>query len=232
MAKMIGFLAISIVLVASILVSGCLNTPNMIDWKHIDRNETNYTGPIRTYEISLKSGSFTPVPGVDENLRRIMETTTLERLHVFIQFEHVPLAEDRERLKNMNITLMDYVHTNTYTTSLPVNKIYEIAEDPYVLWIGAILPRDKTDSDTLEGKFNVWSSNPDETVNLSVDFFDDVSLSDAEKAIKERYNGHVEYRWYILNSLGIVIKKEFVINLIQDEIVKYVMQHGPPAVNE
>jgi hypothetical protein len=205
---------------------------NLTAYKHADRNETNYSGSIQTYEVGIKSGPFKPVPGIEDNLRKMIENTTLKRIHVFIQFDHVPLREDRKKLENMNITLFGYFQGNTYQASLPVNKIYEIAEDPYVLWIGAILRRDKADSETLRDDFNIWTLNTNGTVNISVEFFEDISLSDAENLIITKYNGTVTNSVYAINSISLIIKKNMVSQLLDEDYVNYLHQHGPPASDE
>lgn len=197
---------------------------NLTTYEHIDRNQSNYTGPVQTYEVSLKSGSFTPVPGVDENLRKMLENTTLDRIHVFIQFEHIPLMEDMEKLEGMNITLFGYFQGNTYQASLPVNKVYDIAEDPYVLWIGAILPRDKLQS--TFGDFAPKDFDVDGYQKLYIEFFEDVTFDNANKIIEKYGKPGQVIEAIIYPAIYAYVKNDTAIRLGNEDAVKWVEGTG------
>src|SRR3989338_8489758 len=66
-----------------------------------DRYEAGYRGDEVTYKVSFPSATFTPIPGIEDNLQRILETTTLERIHVIMQVNYILALDEIARLESM-----------------------------------------------------------------------------------------------------------------------------------
>lgn len=91
------------------------------------------TAQQKDYTLQLKSGSFVPERNIaDEQLTSISARSPRidQQFFLFIQFENLPDASTRERLKKAGVQLLDYIPANTYTavcTALPQRNILEAA---------------------------------------------------------------------------------------------------------
>lgn len=189
-----------------------------------DRNSANYSGSIQTYPVGLKTGGFTPIPGIDENLKHILETTDLERIHVFIQIKDVDPPVRAYLSSTYNITFFNYFPENTYQASMPTDRIYEIEEDPYILWIGAILPQEKLQSTT--GDFFPKEFDDDGYQKLRVEFFPDVPFEDAKEIIEKYGKNAQEIKNVIHPVIYAYFRNEMAINMGFEDVIKSVEGSG------
>ncbi|OQX56761.1 hypothetical protein B5M50_06990 [candidate division KSB1 bacterium 4484_219] len=134
------------------------------------------------YKIFLKSRQFIPTAGITPSAETKITTSSLERVHVLMQFQHIPNATERKALEEAGVELLAYVHNNAWFVSMPSSGVaIEEVTSYSVRWIGEILPEDKISPYIQENNFGDWAINPNGTVNLIVEFFRDVSLDDAEQ---------------------------------------------------
>ncbi len=91
------------------------------------------TAQQKDFTIQLKSGAFIPERNVtDEQLAALAARTMRidQQFFLFIQFDNLPDAATRERLKKAGIELRDYISGNAFTavgTSLPQRNLLESA---------------------------------------------------------------------------------------------------------
>ena len=95
------------------------------------------------YKIYLRSRQFIPEPGISDTLKSMLANTSYKRMHVILQFYHIPNNEERSELSNLNVTLCGYVPNNAYFASIPTKYLTDIYNLSFVRWIGEILPEDK-----------------------------------------------------------------------------------------
>ena len=183
------------------------------------------------YKIYLSSRQFIPEPGISDTLKSILRNTSFKRIHVLLQFYHIPNKDERSELSNLNVTLCSYVHNNAYFASIPTKYLTDIYNLSFVRWIGEILPEDKISRYIRNGTIGDWAINPNGTVNLIVEFFKDVSLDDAERII-ERYGGVTNSRIRSINALVVTIPQDAIHELANEDCVQWIEGVPPPPIAE
>jgi len=180
------------------------------------------------YKIYLSSRQFIPEPGISDTLRSMLANTSSKRIHVLLQFYHIPNNDERYELSNLNVTLCSYVHNNAYFASIPTKYLTDIYNLSFVRWIGEILPEDKISRYIRENKIPPEAINPDGTVNLTIMFFKDVSLDDAAQVIS-KHGGKVKGRSLITNDLVVIVPMEKISAIANEDFVQWIdTVPGPP----
>ena len=183
------------------------------------------------YKIFLKSRQFVPTPGISPDTRANMTSSPLERVHVLIQFYHIPNATERHALENVGVNLLTYVHNYAWFASIPSASVTKVITTSPTRWIGEILPEDKISPYIQENNFGDWAINPDGTVNLIVEFFSDVSLDNAEHII-ESHDGVANSRVKSINALVVAIPQDVLTELANEDGVQWIGQVSPLPVEE
>ena len=183
------------------------------------------------YKIYLSSRQFIPEPGISDTLRSMLANTSSKRIHVLLQFYHIPNNDERYELSNLNVTLCGYVHNNAYFASIPTKYLTDIYNLSFVRWIGEILPEDKISRYIRNGTIGDWAINPNGTVNLIVVFFKDVSLDDAELII-EHYDGVTKSRVRSINALVVTIPQDAIYELANEDSVQWIEEVPPQPIAE
>ncbi|MCK4528462.1 S8 family serine peptidase, partial [candidate division WOR-3 bacterium] len=179
------------------------------------------------YKIFLKSRQFVPTPGVSPSAETKITTSSLERVHVLMQFQHIPNAAERRALEEAGVELLAYVHNNAWFVSMPSSGVaIEEVTSYSVRWIGEILPEDKISPHILEEGVGSWAVNPDGTVNLLVSVFEDVP-TDKTKQIISKYGSVVEEP-VMSNIWTVTIPNESILDLASEDAVQWIAEVMPP----
>lgn len=125
------------------------------------------------YSLQLKSGAFVPEKNItDEQLAALSSKATRisEQFFLFVQFEKLPDADSRERLRKAGIDLQDYLTGNAFTAvckSIPSKNILEAAGVRAL-----ILPeaRQKMDVSLQNGLFPSYAVTVPGTVDVAISF--------------------------------------------------------------
>ena len=195
-------------------------------------NETSIIAELEKveddYKIFLPSRQFVPSPGISPSTQKKITTSPLERVHVLIQFYHIPNATEREKLENASVELLTYVHNNAWFASISRDSPAKILQFSFVRWIGEILPEDKISPIIRENRIPPEAVNPDGTVNLSIMFFKDVSLDDASQVIS-KHGGIVQGMAPITNALVVTVPIEKISAIANEDSVQWIdIVQGPP----
>lgn len=101
------------------------------------------TGPF----IRLRSRTFIPQPGFPTGERSLVSMADRhevpERVHVFVQFAHVPTNAERDALAQEGVTLLAYVPDNAWYASIPSAWLQTVILPASIRAIAAIQPIDK-----------------------------------------------------------------------------------------
>jgi len=181
------------------------------------------------YKIFLKSRQFVTTPGVSSSVETKITTSSLERVHVLMQFQHTPNATERKALEEAGVKLLAYVPNNAWFVSMPSSGVaIEKVTSYSVRWIGEILPEDKISPIIRENRIPPEAVNPDGTVNLSIMFFKDVSLDDASQVIS-KHGGIVQGMAPITNALVVTVPIEKISAIANEDSVQWIdIVQGPP----
>jgi hypothetical protein len=219
---------VKIIMVGMILVLILGIIPSGIASKQFDSATAQSS---EEYEIFLKSRQFVPAPGIGPSTKANITASPLERVHVLMQFQHIPDTKERGDLEEAAVKLLAYVHNNAWFASIPSGSVGEVIVIYPTRWIGDILPNDKISLSLQNGKIGDWAINPDGTVNLIVEFFSDASLDDAELVV-ERHGGVTNSRIKSINALVVAMPQNAVTELSKDDGVQWIEQVSPPPIEE
>ncbi len=183
-------------------------------------------------EIMLKSRRFVPDPGIDNNLSSDLAVTAeagCERMHVLIQFHSMPDTTERTELTEFfDVELQTYIPNNAWFADIPCESVSDIIAQPNVRWIGNIQSEDKISQhirDYCAGSGPVKSNN---TVNLLVTFFEDVSTDEAEQII-EKYGCVVtEPSPWGGNVWTVTVPEGTISSLAGEDAVEWIESVPPP----
>lgn len=97
--------------------------------------------------IRLRSRTFTPQPGFPAGERSLVSAAdgreAPERVHVFVQFAHVPTDAERDALAQEGVTLLAYVPDYAWYASIPTAWLQAATLPASIRAIAAIQPADK-----------------------------------------------------------------------------------------
>lgn len=175
-------------------------------------------------EILLKSRSFVPERGISADTRAVIEAIP-GRAHVLIQLEHIPTIAERKEFEAKGIKLLSYIPNKAWFASIASDKAGQIAAFSNVRAISEILPEDKISPHIIDGEF-FEKRVKDGKLDLIVQFFQDVSLEEAELVIGN-HKGYVVGSVSRLNAFVVTIEKEECINLAFEETIKWIEQELP-----
>ena len=178
------------------------------------------------YKIFLPSRQFVPSPGISPSTEANITNSSLERVHVLVQFYHIPNATERENLKNAGVKLATYVHNNAWFASISSDSPAKVLQFSFMRWIGEILPEDKISQRIQDGKIGEWAINPDGSVNIVVKLFDDVSVGDANSILR-RYSNTFEGPG-MLNDWTVTVTSEAIWELANEDGVQWIEEVPPP----
>lgn len=152
-------------------------------------------------EVAFHTRRFTPPRGLGENVRTSSETIS-GRVHVLIQLEGIPTAEQRAALLSRGVRLLSYIPEHAWLAGIPAGKAPTIARIAGVRAICDIRPEDKLAPSIREGRINACSRAAAGRAELIAILFDDVPQV-VGQAIVEDLGGAVLTRDPAGNSLGI-----------------------------
>jgi len=154
-------------------------------------------------EILLKSRHFVPQRGISEIARNKIIDRAPEETHVLIQFNYIPNNEEKEELKKEGIELLAYIPRKSWFASVSNADI--ISNFPNIRAITEILSEDKI-SPAVRNKNYV--KNGDGTINVSIQFFNDVDLDEA--AFEIQTYGDVFEKFPSINGLKLNTQEQSV----------------------
>lgn len=134
--------------------------------------------------VLLKSRRFVPRVGLDQ-LASGHEAADADRIHVILQLDAVPTAEQKASLAGAQVTLLSYVPNRAWLASLPLSEAGQIAALPGVRAVAKIEPADKIDPSLREQGVNACSRTGTGQARLIATFFEDADLQRGMETIAQ-----------------------------------------------
>lgn len=142
--------------------------------KYTSATPAQTVSPDDWRKLSYVSGSFTPESGIDPRILTDLSKRTASGmeehyLYGFLLMDEYLSQQTGQELENLGITILG-PHSDAYKVKLPADlaKLKAIVALPYVEWIGYAQPDQKLDPDLQQQS----SANPDGTLNMIVNLFD------------------------------------------------------------
>ncbi|MBI4214430.1 S8 family serine peptidase [archaeon] len=88
------------------------------------------------HRIVLKSGNFTPVPGIDPEL--LGQAGREGQTYAYVMLREAPERAELSQLRSRGVKLLSSYNYYTFSVRLPLQNLTEIASLPFVYWIGNI----------------------------------------------------------------------------------------------
>ncbi|MEM7032729.1 MAG: S8 family serine peptidase, partial [Chloroflexota bacterium] len=179
------------------------------------------------FQVPLASRQFTPQTGIEQAVLNALATTSQDHLHVYAQQKSPttnPACDDSNNLIAAGLTLQSYLFGQTYiaTISKDFQANATIIGD-CIRWLGTILPADKVAPDVWANNFEAWADNGDGTVNLLVQFYEDVSDGDASTILASHVQSQTKHN---AHTWAVVIPKNEIVPLSEQNHVRWI-QAGP-----
>lgn len=135
------------------------------------------------YRIYLQSGTISSPSNVAEFIAAPAPTDVFEGYYYrFLQFNSVPVKEQRDAMRKSGLVIMDYIPKNTFMTAIPAR--YDRAKLA-AFGVRAVIKQeqDQKISRNIIGGFQDWAVKEKGTVDLNVQYQANVSLPSALAAI-------------------------------------------------
>lgn len=191
------------------------------------------TPALSDYTVHLKSREFTPPPGLETDLERLLEAGQ-SRVHALVQLFGPARPEMRASLEAEGVKLLAYIPNYTWLASIPGDSdaVGRLVGDQ-LRWAGPILPDDRVDPGIREAGIGPWSVQEDGRADLLVKFFSDVALADVQ-AVVERHDGAVLGTYPGGNRFVVRLNPYVVPGLAQEDGVEWIVEVPPPkrALND
>ena len=175
-------------------------------------------------KVLLKSREFIPHKGTSEIVKNKIKAKAPEKSHILLQFDSIPNEEEKEKLEKQGIKLLSYIPNKAWFASIS-GDIEEIEKISNIMAIDEILKEDKISQSIKKYGVGEWAKNNDGTVNLTIIFFKDVSLDDANNLISN-YGGVIG-RAEIINALTIVVPENSIEEIANNDIVQWIEEVPP-----
>lgn len=161
----------------------------------------------------------TPVP-------KVMSERTPQSVgseHILIQLDHIPDDDEKEDLRKAGVELLVYIPENSWLAKVPKSKASNLASMPGVTYTGPLLPEDKISEHIRLYGIGDWSKNDDGTVNIRVQFFQDVD-DDAAREVVGSYGEIVDSydKMYTIKTT-----KDSVWDIAGEDSVQWIDQISP-----
>ena len=183
------------------------------------------------HRLFLKSGSFIPQKNIDsvftqEFNRRISRGES--QSFAIIQFEHIPTADERQRLLKSGITLVNYIPKNAYTVSItgPVNE--KTLHDVQARAVVELTPQQKMPLPLSIGIAPSWSVKVPGTADVWISFLKIFSFESVIAELMKRNFDTISTVFKNYHIIGLRVPMQRLNELASLPFVEYVQ----PAPHE
>lgn len=189
------------------------------------------------YEISLRSRTFTPPPGIDPQFRDSLahHFKRGDTRHVYLQLTRHLEEKERDVLEAQGVVLLSYIGGYTwhvvvtgeqplaFTDSVTLIRIPILGT---IRWMGEIEREDKIEPKIRTEGVGDYNRQPDGRVDVVVVFFPDVAEEEVA-ATAERY-GKALRSPGMLNDIVLRLEEAEIEQLAEEDAVQWIEELGPP----
>jgi hypothetical protein len=181
------------------------------------------------FEIRLKSGHFTPQPGISTDLLGLSRSRRGDaEAYVLLQLQEMPSSQERQALAELGVSLLRYVPQRAWIASVPARVLPELSELGFVRWIGEIHREDKIDPAIVEDSLPPWALDAETgEAAVIVQFMRDVSIDDGLSII-QAHDGRVRDRLESIGALVVWIGMDQLRDLASEEAIEWIEPVPPP----
>lgn len=173
--------------------------------------------------VLLKSRRFVPKAGLGD-LLPARKAAGSEPIHVILQLDAIPTAEQRETLARARVRLLSYIPHRAWLASLPLSEAERVAAMPEVRALAKIEPQDKVDPSLREGGVNACSKTDAGRARLIATFFEDADLQAGTEFIVQ-LGGHILASSSVDHRIVLLLPEDRLYDLASHDIVKWIDQH-------
>ncbi|TMI84959.1 MAG: T9SS type A sorting domain-containing protein [Bacteroidetes bacterium] len=141
------------------------------------------------YRLFLRNGSFIPQKNIDSSTAQQINRKAFRvngQSFAIIQFEHIPTADERQRLLKSGITLINYIPNNAYTASINGAVNSYALEQVKARAIIELTPEQKMPSLLAKGIVPSWSIKIPGTLDVWISFLKIVSAQSVINELRQR----------------------------------------------
>lgn len=192
------------------------------------------TNTSSSYEIKLKSRTFTPAEDIEQFFTDIKaknikpEDLLSGKYHGVVQFYQVPTNEKKSILEKTGIILHDYLPNNAYTASIdPTLTTQQISTLGLVRSLFTLERNDKLSPDIVSGQIGNWARQESGKVDVIVKYYPDVPNDKAQSAL-QTFGGQIILSSDSFQRITIRIDENKINSLADFEWVSWIEPIAPP----
>ncbi len=173
--------------------------------------------------VLLKSRRFVPKAGLGD-LLPAREAAGSDTIHVILQLNAVPTADQREALARARVRLLSYIPNYAWLASLPLGQAERVAAMPEVRAVAKIEPQDKIDPCLREGGVNACSKADAGWARLIATLFEDADLQASARIIAQ-LDGRILAGSNADHRIVLLLPEDRIHDLALHDSVKWIDQH-------
>lgn len=180
----------------------------------------------RSTEISLKSRTFDPAPGL-QRAAIVGRRAPGEPVHFIAQFQPVPRAEDRAAFARAGIRLLAPLNGGAYLARSTGARLRALESLPGFRWAGPLRAEDKIDPAVRGGRAPAYAVADDGRVALTVQVHADLTADDAVR-VARAHGGEVVGTTPLVPSVTALFPAGSVAAIAASDAVSYVAAMDAP----
>ncbi len=194
--------------------------------------ESESSNPKRPYKLGFISESFEPTQKLDGRITAKIQETPNGYIYGFIMISGRITQDKLDTLSNYGVQLLGYHSDHSFKAKIPLNKITEIENSPFVKWIGYSTLKQKLHPNLFD-RVNVINDNiiinasrSNEEILVYVALFDK-DTSGKFKTVLEQNGAHILFYDDKLLTYGIKVTPYEIKNIAGLDFVLHIEKHIP-----
>jgi uncharacterized repeat protein (TIGR01451 family) len=180
--------------------------------------------------IHLVNGTIYPETGIEAGVYSAAAAQPNGRIHLLMQFDHIPDAAERVQLAAQGIDMLNYIPDNAWIVSIPATGVSRLSANSVVNWVGTWQGVTKMAPRLQTGNYPGWAVHEDGRIQIMMLLHTDVPFSEGEVAAA-KHNATIVATIRMPPAYAIWIKPENITNLAAEESVLWLEEAPPPLTS-
>ena len=176
------------------------------------------------YAVKLKTRTFTPDVVTSASVR----ADSLQDKHILVQFTGPLTDDDRARLTNDGVEILQYIPDFTYTARLNRSIDQSVLDRYNIRWFDGIRPEDKISPMITELGIGDWARRGDDLVQFTVVMHTDEDQITWATRFKNDFDAQIIGFDPTTNAIDLILPEPAYYRLSEIDAVVWIEQAAPP----
>ncbi len=178
------------------------------------------------FGIDLQQRKFTPDPIKKQGLAQ--RSADLMGKHIIIQFDRPLTDQEKARLANDGIELLEYIPNLAYTVKLTRNIDESLINQNGVRWFGELFPDDKISPLITEFGIGDWARREGGRAKFTVLLHKDEDVNFWSNEFKRLYNAEITGLARTINAVELIVPELAYLGISELDCVIWIEQQDRP----